>query len=121
MIIADMFLVSISYFYFYRSKQLFTPRIGPLTFVSSLESGRTLAFASRSGQLQVTRVDASPRYTSLLRGTSSVEFGGASGDLDLDDSPPLAACVTQRGAGSVLVYATLYGGLVAWDLRAPGK
>lgn len=67
-------------------------------------------------------MDVAPRYTTLLRGSNNgSETCVPSPDMESDDSPPLAACVTQRGAGSVLVYATLYGGLVAWDLRAPGE
>lgn len=47
---------------------------------------------------------------------------GLSRQLNADDEGfPIDVQCMDSGSQSVLVYATLYGALVGWDLRAPGN
>ncbi|CAD6231449.1 GSCOCG00001414001-RA-CDS [Cotesia congregata] len=95
-----------------RSRQTYVHRGGPLVGLAVCEQGQSLASsASQSGSLFVLRLD---NGTSKMNVVSSKQLDvtneGCAVDLQYLDS----------GSQSVLVYATLYGSLIGWDLRCPG-
>ncbi|CAH1134866.1 unnamed protein product [Ceutorhynchus assimilis] len=95
-----------------RSKQQFRlPNSSPVTGLAVCDGGQSLAASCQNGWVGVLRVDFSSSKMSLLQSKQldSYEDGFA---VDLQCLDP--------GTQSIVVYATLYGDLVAWDLRQPG-
>ncbi|XP_043489067.1 phosphoinositide 3-kinase regulatory subunit 4 isoform X2 [Polistes fuscatus] len=95
-----------------RSRQTYMNRSGPLVGLAVCEQGQSIASsASISGTVFVLRIEPNSSKMSILY----------SRQLDLQDE----GCVVDiqyldSGSQSVLVYASLYGSLVGWDLRCPG-
>ncbi|XP_044593942.1 phosphoinositide 3-kinase regulatory subunit 4 isoform X2 [Cotesia glomerata] len=95
-----------------RSRQTYVHRGGPLVGLAVCEQGQSLASsASQSGSLFVLRLDNGTSKMSVVSSKQlDVTNEGCAVDLQYLDS----------GSQSVLVYATLYGSLIGWDLRCPG-
>ncbi|KAF3421311.1 hypothetical protein E2986_10341 [Frieseomelitta varia] len=95
-----------------RSRQTYIHRGGPLVGLAICDQGQSLASsASQSGTVFVLRIEPNSSKMSIIatRQLDLLEEGCAV-DLQYLDS----------GSQSVLVYASLYGSLVGWDLRCPG-
>ncbi|KOC68309.1 Phosphoinositide 3-kinase regulatory subunit 4 [Habropoda laboriosa] len=95
-----------------RSRQTYMHRGGPLVGLAVCDQGQSLASsASQSGTVFVLRIESNSSKMSVL-GTRQLDLQeeGCAVDLQYLDS----------GSQSVLVYASLYGSLVGWDLRCPG-
>ncbi|KOX70771.1 Phosphoinositide 3-kinase regulatory subunit 4 [Melipona quadrifasciata] len=95
-----------------RSRQTYIHRGGPLVGLAVCDQGQSLASsASQSGTVFVLRIEPNSSKMSVIatRQLDLLEEGCAV-DLQYLDS----------GSQSVLVYASLYGSLVGWDLRCPG-
>ncbi|XP_077261895.1 vacuolar protein sorting 15 isoform X1 [Temnothorax americanus] len=95
-----------------RSRQTYMHRGGPLVGLTVCDQGQSLASsASTSGTVFVLRIEPNSSKMSLI-GTRQLDLQeeGCAVDLQYLDS----------GSQSVLVYASLYGSLVGWDLRCPG-
>ncbi|KYN20364.1 Phosphoinositide 3-kinase regulatory subunit 4 [Trachymyrmex cornetzi] len=95
-----------------RSRQTYMHRGGPLVGLTVCDQGQSLASsASSSGTVFVLRIEPNSSKMSLI-GTRQLDpqEEGSAVDLQYLDS----------GSQSVLVYASLYGSLVGWDLRCPG-
>ncbi|XP_015597151.1 phosphoinositide 3-kinase regulatory subunit 4 isoform X2 [Cephus cinctus] len=95
-----------------RSRQTYVHRGGPLVGLAVCEQGQSLASsASQSGSVFVLRIEANSNKMNVLYSRQlDLQEEGCAVDLQYLDS----------GSQSVLVYATLYGSLVGWDLRCPG-
>ncbi|XP_076279148.1 vacuolar protein sorting 15 isoform X2 [Lasioglossum baleicum] len=95
-----------------RSRQTYMHRGGPLVGLTVCDQGQSLASsASQTGTVFVLRIEPNSSKTSVI-GTRQLDLQeeGCAVDLQYLDS----------GSQSVLVYASLYGSLVGWDLRCPG-
>ncbi|XP_030749901.1 phosphoinositide 3-kinase regulatory subunit 4 [Sitophilus oryzae] len=95
-----------------RSKQQFRlPNSSCVTSIAVCDGGQSLTTSCQSGWIGVLRVDPASTKMNLVqsRQLDSYEEGFA---VEMQ-------CLDQ-GNHSVVVYATLYGDLVAWDLRQPG-
>ncbi|XP_033341541.2 vacuolar protein sorting 15 [Megalopta genalis] len=95
-----------------RSRQTHMHRGGPLVGLAVCDQGQSLASsASQSGTVFVLRIEPNSSKMSII-GTRQLDLQeeGCAVDLQYLDS----------GSQSVLVYASLYGSLVGWDLRCPG-
>ncbi|EFN87043.1 phosphoinositide 3-kinase regulatory subunit 4 isoform X1 [Harpegnathos saltator] len=95
-----------------RSRQTYMHRGGPLVGLTMCDQGQSLASsASQSGTVFVVRIEPNSSKMSVI-GTRQLDIQeeGCAVDLQYLDS----------GSQSVLVYASLYGSLVGWDLRCPG-
>uniref|UniRef100_A0A8W7NZV5 non-specific serine/threonine protein kinase n=1 Tax=Anopheles coluzzii TaxID=1518534 RepID=A0A8W7NZV5_ANOCL len=66
--------------------------------------------SSKMALQQARHFEADTRYTSASSST---------GELGPDDGPVVEMHPLDQGAQSVIVYATLYGALVGWDIRMP--
>ncbi|KDR14050.1 phosphoinositide 3-kinase regulatory subunit 4 isoform X2 [Zootermopsis nevadensis] len=94
-----------------RSRQVFNRQAGPLVGLAVCENNLSLASASLSGSVFVLRIEANSNKMSVLQ----------SRQLDLqEDGFAVDINYLDAGAQSVLVYATMYGSIVGWDLRSPG-
>ncbi|XP_012287746.1 phosphoinositide 3-kinase regulatory subunit 4 isoform X2 [Orussus abietinus] len=95
-----------------RSRQTYVHRGGPLVGLAVCEQGQSLASsASQSGSVFVLRIEPNSCKMNVLYSRQlDLQEEGCAVDLQYLDF----------GSQSVLVYATLYGSLVGWDLRSPG-
>ncbi|CAG9829186.1 unnamed protein product [Diabrotica balteata] len=76
------------------------------------ESGQSLGVICQDGSINILRVDsAGNKMTPVQSRQLNADDDGYAVDVQCLDS----------GSQSVLVYATLYGSLIGWDLRAPGN
>ncbi|XP_071440948.1 phosphoinositide 3-kinase regulatory subunit 4 [Hetaerina americana] len=95
-----------------RSRQVYNRQGGPLVGLTTCENHQSLASASHSGGIFVLRIEANSNKMAVLQ----------SRQLDLQEE----GCAVdishfESGSQSVVVYATLYGSIVGWDLRCPGN
>ncbi|XP_077510845.1 vacuolar protein sorting 15 isoform X2 [Amblyomma americanum] len=93
-----------------RSRQTYARMDGQVTCMTVCQSMQSLAVASDAGTIQVFRVELNSNKTSPLK-TRSLDphEDGCVVDLQHFDT----------GLQSVLVYATVYGSIIGWDLRSP--
>ncbi|XP_076266632.1 vacuolar protein sorting 15 [Rhynchophorus ferrugineus] len=96
----------------HRSRQMFRlPNSPGITSIAVCDGGQSLAAASQSGWLGILRVDPASSKMSIIQ----------SRQLDPNDEGfAVELQCLDPGTHSVIIYATLYGDLVAWDLRQPG-
>ncbi|XP_050460541.1 phosphoinositide 3-kinase regulatory subunit 4 [Cataglyphis hispanica] len=95
-----------------RSRQTYMHRGGPLVGLTVCDQGQSLASsASTSGTVFVLRIEPNSSKMSLI-GTRQLDLQEEGCAVDLQ--------YLDCGSQSVLVYASLYGSLVGWDLRCPG-
>ncbi|XP_069690077.1 phosphoinositide 3-kinase regulatory subunit 4 isoform X4 [Periplaneta americana] len=94
-----------------RARQMYNRQAGPLVGLTVCENNQSLASASHSGSVFVLRIEANSNKMSVLQSRQlDLQEDGCAVDINYFDS----------GAQSVLVYATMYGSIVGWDLRSPG-
>ncbi|XP_050074643.1 phosphoinositide 3-kinase regulatory subunit 4 [Anopheles maculipalpis] len=98
----------------------------PLHAVAACDAGQSLAVAGKDGTLLLLKIDTNSSKMALQQArhfeadtrypisTESGENGGQG-----DDGPVVEMHPLDQGAQSVIVYATLYGALVGWDIRMP--
>ncbi|KAJ8911373.1 hypothetical protein NQ315_014204 [Exocentrus adspersus] len=95
-----------------RSKQQYKMASGScINSMSVCEGGQSLATVCQDGTINILRVDSASNKMNLVQSRQlNADEDGFAVDVNCLDS----------GSQSVVVYATLYGCLVGWDLRAPG-
>lgn len=91
-----------------RSRITANRQAGPLIGLAVCPE-QTLAAASQTGDVFVSRVETSTNKTSVLQ----------SRQLDLQEDG-CAVDIASFQSAPVVVYATMYGSIVGWDLRQPG-
>ncbi|XP_011693083.1 PREDICTED: phosphoinositide 3-kinase regulatory subunit 4-like, partial [Wasmannia auropunctata] len=95
-----------------RSRHAYMHRGGPLVGLTVCDQGQSLASsASTSGTVFVLRIEPNSSKMSLI-GTRQLDIQ--------EEGPAVDLQYLDSGSQSVLVYASLYGFLVGWDLRCPG-
>ncbi|XP_077998060.1 phosphoinositide 3-kinase regulatory subunit 4-like [Glandiceps talaboti] len=93
-----------------RSRQTYNRQGGQIKTLTFFKSTYTIASASDDGSIHVFRIDPStPRISLLQQRNSDQEEDGIVVDMHHMDS----------GSQNILTYATVYGSLIGWDLRAP--
>lgn len=94
-----------------RARQVYNTQTGPLVGMTLCNANTCLGMASQSGSIIVLKFEANSNKMSVF----------ASRQLDLEEEgPPVDITYFDSGSKSVLMYATIYGYLIGWDLRAPG-
>ncbi|XP_018572792.1 phosphoinositide 3-kinase regulatory subunit 4 isoform X2 [Anoplophora glabripennis] len=95
-----------------RSKQQYKMTSGSsIIGMTVCEGGQSLGAICQDGTINILRVDSASNKMNLVQ---SRHLDGNEDGFAVDVS-----CL-DSGSQSVVVYATLYGSLVGWDLRAPG-
>ncbi|XP_049778491.1 phosphoinositide 3-kinase regulatory subunit 4 [Schistocerca cancellata] len=95
-----------------RSRQVYNRQAGPLVGLTVCEGNQSLGSASQTGAIFVLRVEPNSNKMTVLQSRQlDLQEDGCAVDMNYFDS----------GSQSVLVYATMYGSIVGWDLRAPGN
>lgn len=100
-----------------RSRQTYMA-VSPLHCVASCEGGQSLAVAGKDGMLLLLRIDPNSNKMALqqarnLETTDVVLTGGTLSDGPIVD-------MQSPHAQNLIIYATLYGAIVGWDVRMPG-
>lgn len=94
-----------------RARQVYNAQNGPLVGMTLCNANSCLGMASQSGSIIVLKFEASSNKMSVF----------ASRQLDLEEEgPPVDITYFDSGSKSVLMYPTIYGYVIGWDLRAPG-
>ncbi|XP_014273976.1 phosphoinositide 3-kinase regulatory subunit 4 [Halyomorpha halys] len=94
-----------------RARQVYNAQTGPLVGMTLCNANTCLGMASQSGSVVVLKFESNSNKMSVF----------ASRHLDLDEEgPPVDITYFDSGFKSVLVYTTIYGYIIGWDLRAPG-
>ncbi|KAL1124298.1 hypothetical protein AAG570_002066, partial [Ranatra chinensis] len=92
-----------------RARQVYNTHSGPLLGMTLCNNNTCLAMASRLGAIIVLKIEANKMSALDCR------------QLDLEEEgPPVDIAHFDPGSQSVLVYPTVYGYVIGWDLRAPG-
>lgn len=96
-----------------RSRQTCTRMGSGITSLTTVQSGASLASASNNGMIHVMRIETGSCTTrSTLVHHRQLDLNQEGSVVDLQS--------LDYGNQSVLVYATLMGSIVGWDLRSPG-
>ncbi|KAG4077720.1 hypothetical protein HA402_011149 [Bradysia odoriphaga] len=98
-----------------RSRQIYSANI-PIYSMAACDSGQSLAVAGKDGTILLLRIDPNSSKMALQE-AKHLDKPMLSGELDYGsvvDMQPL-----DQGNQSLIVYATLYGAIVCWDLRMP--
>ncbi|XP_053678461.1 phosphoinositide 3-kinase regulatory subunit 4 [Anopheles nili] len=97
----------------------------PLHAVAACDAGQSLAVAGKDGTLLLLKIDTNSSKMALQQARHfeadsrySTTVGSTS-EIGPDDGPVVEMHPLDQGAQSVIVYATLYGALVGWDIRMP--
>lgn len=98
-----------------RSSQMYSAGV-PLYSMAACAAGRSLAVAGKDGSLMLLRIDSNSSKMALQEAR---HLEGSSSPGQLDDGPVVDMQPLAHGSNSLIVYATLYGSLVCWDLRMP--
>nr|XP_040230576.2 phosphoinositide 3-kinase regulatory subunit 4 [Anopheles coluzzii] len=97
----------------------------PLHAVAACDAGQSLAVAGKDGTLLLLKIDTNSSKMALQQArhfeadTRYTSASSSTGELGPDDGPVVEMHPLDQGAQSVIVYATLYGALVGWDIRMP--
>ncbi|XP_053669300.1 phosphoinositide 3-kinase regulatory subunit 4 [Anopheles marshallii] len=98
----------------------------PLHAVAACDAGQSLAVAGKDGTLLLLKIDTNSSKMALQQARHfeadtrySTTTTASTGEIGPDDGPVVEMHPLDQGAQSVIVYATLYGALVGWDIRMP--
>uniref|UniRef100_A0A182LU23 non-specific serine/threonine protein kinase n=1 Tax=Anopheles culicifacies TaxID=139723 RepID=A0A182LU23_9DIPT len=97
----------------------------PLHAVAACDAGQSLAVAGKDGTLLLLKIDTNSSKMALQQArhfeadTRYSTTAASTGEIGPDDGPVVEMHPLDQGAQSVIVYATLYGALVGWDIRMP--
>uniref|UniRef100_A0A1B0CEG3 non-specific serine/threonine protein kinase n=1 Tax=Lutzomyia longipalpis TaxID=7200 RepID=A0A1B0CEG3_LUTLO len=103
-----------------RSRQTYSANT-PLYSLASCDAGQSLAVAGKDGTLLLLRIDPNSSKMALQQ---AIQFDPDpkydKGNVEANDGPVVDMQPLDQGAQSLIVFTTLYGGIVGWDIRAPG-
>ncbi|XP_050537002.1 phosphoinositide 3-kinase regulatory subunit 4 [Daktulosphaira vitifoliae] len=93
-----------------RSKQVYNHQNGALYGMTTCRNNQSLATVSHSGSVVVLNLEANSNKMPVMQ----------TKQLDLqEDGCAVDIAYLDSGSQMVLVYTTVYGSLIGWDLRAP--
>lgn len=90
----------------------------PLHAIAACDSGQSLAISGKDGALLLLRIDLNSSKMALQQARhldSNTNIDRA--NKEQDDGPVVDMQPLDQGSQSVIVYATLYGAIVGWDIR----
>lgn len=102
-------------FFFFRSRQNYSANV-PLYSIAACDSGQSLAVAGKDGTLLLLRIDLNSSKMALQE---AKHLDGISKTGEFEDGPVVDMQPLDHGTRSLIVYTTLYGAIVCWDLRMP--
>ncbi|XP_064549625.1 phosphoinositide 3-kinase regulatory subunit 4 isoform X1 [Drosophila montana] len=90
-----------------KSRQVYSAHT-PIYALAACDAGQSLAVGGKDGSLLIMRIDRNSTKMTLQQALDQNEY---------NDGPVVDMHAYDQAAQSVIVYATLYGGIVAWDTR----
>ncbi|XP_017058626.1 phosphoinositide 3-kinase regulatory subunit 4 [Drosophila ficusphila] len=90
-----------------KSRQVYSANT-PIYALAACDSGQSLAVGGKDGSMLMMRID---------RNSAKMTLQQALDQNDHKDGPVVDMHAYDQATQSVIVYATLYGGIVAWDTR----
>ncbi|XP_034112956.1 phosphoinositide 3-kinase regulatory subunit 4 [Drosophila albomicans] len=90
-----------------KSRQVYSA-LTPIYALAACDAGQSLAVGGKDGSLLIMRIDRNSTKMTLQQALDQNEH---------NDGPVVDMHAYDQAAQSVIVYATLYGGIVAWDTR----
>ncbi|KAH8293534.1 hypothetical protein KR054_001369 [Drosophila jambulina] len=90
-----------------KSRQVYSANT-PIYALAACDSGQSLAVGGKDGSMLMMRID---------RNSAKMTLQQALDQNDHNDGPVVDMHAYDQATQSVIVYATLYGGIVAWDTR----
>ncbi|EDW83237.1 uncharacterized protein Dwil_GK22752 [Drosophila willistoni] len=90
-----------------KSRQVYSANT-PIYALAACDGGQSLAVGGKDGSLLMMRID---------RNSAKMTLQQALEQNDHNDGPVVDMHAYDQATQSVIVYATLYGGIVAWDTR----
>jgi phosphoinositide-3-kinase, regulatory subunit 4 len=106
-----------------RSRQSYSANT-PLNAIAACDGGQSLAVAGKDGALLLLRIDPNSNKMALqqARNLDSDQRLDHTNNADHEDGPVVdMQAMGWGGSQSMIVYATLYGAIVGWDIRMPGN
>lgn len=89
----------------------------PIYSIAACDSGQSLAVAGNDGSLLLLQIDPNSSKMALQQARHLVQNAG--GYNGYDDGPIVDMHPLDPDSQSVIIYATLYGAIICWDLRMP--
>lgn len=89
----------------------------PIYSIAACDSGQSLAVAGNDGSLLLLQIDPNSSKMALQQARHLVQNAG--GYNGYDDGPIVDMHPLDHDSQSVIIYATLYGAIICWDLRMP--
>lgn len=99
-----------------KSRQMYSANV-PIYSIAACDSGQSLAVAGNDGSLMLLRIDSNSSKMALQQARHLVT--SSKGANEFDDGPVVDMQPLDCGSQSLIVYATLYGAIICWDLRMP--
>ncbi|XP_034485161.1 phosphoinositide 3-kinase regulatory subunit 4 [Drosophila innubila] len=90
-----------------KSRQVYSAHT-PIYALAACDAGQSLAVGGKDGSLLIMRIDRNSTKMTLQQALDQNEY---------NDGPVVDMHAYDQAAQNVIVYATLYGGIVAWDTR----
>lgn len=90
-----------------KSRQVYSAHT-PIYALAACDAGQSLAVGGKDGSLLIMRIDRNSTKMTLQQALDQDEY---------NDGPVVDMHAYDQTAQSVIIYATLYGGIVAWDTR----
>lgn len=90
----------------------------PIYSIAACDSGQSLAVAGNDGSLMLLRIDPNSSKMALQQARRVQSSGGYN---ESDDGPVVDMHPLDHDSQSVIIYATLYGAIICWDLRMPNN
>lgn len=104
-----------------RSRQFYSANTA-LNAIAACDAGQSLAVAGKDGALLVLRIDSNSSKMALQQARHLDSNTRIDRTMkESDDGPVVEMQAMDQGSQSLVVYATLYGAIVGWDIRMPGN
>lgn len=91
----------------------------PIYSIATCDAGQSLAVAGNDGSLLLLQIDPNSSKMALQQARHLVQNAG--GYNGYDDGPIVDMHPLDQDSQSVIIYATLYGAIICWDLRMPNN
>lgn len=98
-----------------RSTQVYSANVALQSMAAA--GGDSLAVAGRDGSLMLLRLDSNTAKMALQGAKNLAQTTAADGGGELPAGPVVDMQPLLHGSQNLIVYATLYGTIVCWDLR----
>lgn len=98
-----------------KSRQMYQAN-SSLCAVATCENGKSLVVGGKDGALLLLKIDPNSSKMALQQARGSDQQND-----NKDDGPVVDMMPLDQGSQNVIVYCTVYGAIIGWDIRMPGN